>query len=71
MAKKKWRWKCTTKPRGNCPPHCKVRFIAYGPTYDDAKRASEEACQAAGCHTPGERPFACDCGHTTGYERPN
>ena len=71
MAKAKWRWKCTTKPRGNCPAHCQVRFIGYGLTRESAKQASERACQAAGCHTPGGHPFACDCGHTTSYQRPN
>jgi hypothetical protein len=40
-------------------------------TYEEAKAASEGACQAAGCHTPGGKPFACDCGHTTSYQKPN
>ena len=42
-------------------------FAGYGPTKRVAKRASETACQNAGCHTPGGRPHSCNCGHTVAY----
>lgn len=69
--KKKQKFRCTTKPRGNCPPQCQERFIGYGETYEIAKDAAEAACQAQGCHTPGGTPFGCDCGHSVCNERPN
>jgi RHS repeat-associated protein len=65
------KWKCTTKPRGDCPSQCQVVFVGYGATRDAAKAESEGSCQAAGCHTPGGTPFNCNCGHTTCTERPN
>jgi hypothetical protein len=59
------RYKATTKPRGNCPTQCRRRFFGFGQTWRAAKRQAEQRCQAAGCHTPGGTPHACDCGHTT------
>src|SRR5438128_6465499 len=64
-AKVKRRWKCTTKPRGNCPNQCKRVFTGFGATKQDAKSSSEKSCQTAGCHTPGGQPHNCQCGHTS------
>ena len=58
-------WKCSTKPRGECPAQCCKPFVAYGMTKAETKKAAETACQNAGCHTPGGTPFNCNCGHTT------
>lgn len=58
------RWKCTTKARGTCPEQCHTVFTGFGPTKQDAKEASEGACQSAGCHTPAGKPHNCQCGHT-------
>jgi hypothetical protein len=65
--KKTRRWKCTTKPRGTSPAQCQKVFTRLGRTKQEAKDASEGACQAAGCHTPGEKPHNCQCGHTGCY----
>ena len=68
---KKPTYVCTTKPRGCCPPQCQQPFVGYGYdrneeiAYRQAKGAAERACQNAGCHTPGGKPFNCNCGHTT------
>jgi hypothetical protein len=61
------RWKCTTKARGTCPQQCQRVFTGTGSTREEAKDASEGACQAAGCHTPGGQPHNCQCGHTGCY----
>lgn len=70
-AKKKPPWRCTTKPREKCPAHCHTIFVGYGDTEREAKDASEGACQAAGCHTPGGKPYNCNCGHTSCRRQPN
>ncbi len=69
--RKKWKWKCSTIPRGVCPAQCLAVFVGYGLTKEAAIAASEGACQAAGCHTPGGSPFNCNCGHTHCIEAPN
>jgi RHS repeat-associated protein len=56
------KFRCSAKARGNCPPGCGI-FRATGRTMDECKRRALAACQAAGCHTPGGKPYACDCGH--------
>jgi hypothetical protein len=68
--KKKPRWKCTTKPRGDCPDNCQEVFTGYGATKDDAKDDAEGKCQDEGCHTPGGKK-SCNCGHTTCIKLPN
>jgi RHS repeat-associated protein len=62
---KKDKWRCTTKPRGSCPAQCQIPYVGFGRTKEAAKDASEGSCQAAGCHTPGGKPYNCNCGHTT------
>lgn len=46
-------------------------FVGYGPTFREARANAEGKCQTAGCHTPGGKPYACDCGHSTSYMLPN
>lgn len=70
-SRKKPKWKCRTLPRNVCPPQCQTPFEATGPTRDIAKAAAQAACIAAGCHTPGEEPYNCNCGHTRCIELPN
>jgi hypothetical protein len=42
-----------------------------GDTRQEAYDAAFGACVDAGCHTPGETPYSCNCGHVTCTERPN
>jgi hypothetical protein len=67
----KQRWRCTTKPRGSCPEECERIFEGSENTKQAAKDAAEQACQDAGCHTPGGDPHSCNCGHTTCRMLPN
>jgi hypothetical protein len=54
------------------PSHCLGKvFTGYGATFREARADSEGKCQAAGCHTPGGEPYACDCGHSISYMMPN
>jgi len=69
--KKKDKWKCTTKPRHNCPPQCNHPYVGYGSSQGEAKDAAEAACAADGCNTPGGKPYNCQCAHTTCTEKPN
>jgi RHS repeat-associated protein len=59
---KKSKWKGSCKARGTCPPHCGV-FRGEGDTKRECERNAFDACVAAGCNTPGGKPFSCQCGH--------
>jgi len=65
------KWRCTAKPRGCCPEGCDRPFPGYGDTYRAAYDAAFAACTNAGCHTPGEKPHSCNCGHITCRKSPN
>jgi len=59
----KW-WRCTCKARGLCPDYCGI-FRGEGPTQPFAYAQAFGGCVAAGCNTPGESPFNCQCGHVS------
>jgi len=42
-----------------------VIFTVAGATRRAAKKISEDKCKSAGCHTPGGKPYDCNCGHST------
>ena len=40
----KQRWRCTTKPHGDCPEGCDHAFEGHGATKREAKDAAERGC---------------------------
>jgi RHS repeat-associated protein len=72
--KKRWKWRCTVKPRGTCAPHCQI-IKGGGDTEAEAKRDATQACFATGCNTPGPptpaKPYNCQCSHPSCFRLPN
>jgi hypothetical protein len=68
VVKKNSQWRATTKARGNCSPQCSGKiFVGHGATLRAAKADAEAKCRASECHTPGGKPYSCNCGHSIAY----
>jgi RHS repeat-associated protein len=70
ITNRKKRFKCSIKARNNCPPGCGI-FRAEGDDLEETKREAFRMCVEAGCNTPGQTPYSCQCGHPTCHETPN